>query len=98
MVHAWGAYAGEPGELAAPDELNAHGRWEFLSLWDLLAAVGGFGSGATWWQGSFQQDVAAKALDPHFADRARSMVARMEAGPGRGCGRTRRSAISSPSG
>jgi hypothetical protein len=50
MVHAWGAYAGQPGELGAADELNAHGRWEFLPLWDLLAAVGGFASGATWWQ------------------------------------------------
>jgi hypothetical protein len=98
MVHAWGAYAGEPGELAAADELNAHGRWEFLPLWDLLAAVGGFGSGATWWQESFQQDVAAKALDPHSPIAPGPWWRGWKNGPGRGCGRTRRSATSSPSG
>ena len=80
MVHAWGAYAGEPDELPAPDELNAHGRWEFLPLWELLATVGNFGSGATWWQESFQRDVAARAHDPDLAGWARSLIAQMEAG------------------
>jgi hypothetical protein len=80
MVHAWGAYAGEPGELAAPDQLNPHSRWEFLPLWDLLAAVGDFAVGGTWWQESFQENVGVKAGDPRLAGRARPLVARMEAG------------------
>jgi hypothetical protein len=82
MIHAWGAYAGTPGELPAGDELNARGRWEYLPLWDLLADVGEFSSGATWWTEDFPAKVAAKAADPRFARRARELVARMAA-PGR---------------
>lgn len=40
MVHAWGAHAGDPGDLPAADELNPRGRWEYLPLWDLLAEIG----------------------------------------------------------
>jgi hypothetical protein len=47
LVHAWGAYAGGPGELPAPDGLNPRGQWEYLPLWDLLAEVGEFATGAT---------------------------------------------------
>lgn len=39
MVHAWGAYVGDPGELPAADQLNPRGRWEHLPLWDLLAEL-----------------------------------------------------------
>lgn len=82
MVHAWGAYAGDPGELPAADELNPRGRWEYLPLWGLLAEIGDFAAGATWWAEDFPARVAAKAADPRLAGRARALVARMAA-PGR---------------
>ncbi len=79
MVHVWGAYAGEPDELAPPDGLNARGRWEYLPLWELLAAVGEFASRGSWWRESFQREVTARAEDDRFATPARSLVRRMEA-------------------
>ncbi len=81
-VHAWGAYAGDPGELPAADALNPHGRWENQPLWDLLAEIGEFAQGATWWTEDFPAKVTAKAADPQLAGRAREMLARMAA-PGR---------------
>ena len=82
MVHAWGAYAGDRGELPAADALSPRGRWEYLPLWDLLNEVGGFDGGATWWTEDFPATVAAKAADPRLAGRARALVAQMAA-PGR---------------
>ena len=48
MVHAWGASAGDPGDLPRADALNPRGRREYLPLWDLLAEIGGFAGGASW--------------------------------------------------
>jgi hypothetical protein len=79
MVHTWGAYAGDPGDVPAADRLNPRGRWEYLPLWDLLAEVGGFAEGGTWWAEDFAAKVTAKAADPQFAGRARALVARMAA-------------------
>lgn len=79
MVHAWGAHAGDPGDLPPADALNPRGRWEYLPLWDLLAEIGDFAGGATWWAEDFPAKVAAKAADPQLAGRARALVARMEA-------------------
>ena len=79
MVHAWGAHAGDPGELPAADQMNPRGRWEYLPLWDLLAEIGESATGSTWWAGDFQQKVAAKAADPKLAGRAQALVARMAA-------------------
>jgi hypothetical protein len=79
MVHAWGAYAGDEGELPAADELNPRGRWEYLPLWDLLAEIGEFGAGATWWAEDFPAKVTAKATDPQLASRARALLAHMAA-------------------
>jgi hypothetical protein len=82
MVHAWGAHAGDPGDLPAADDLNPHGRWEYLPLWSLLAEIGDFAAGTTWWAEDFPAQVTAKAADPRLAGRARALVARMAA-PGR---------------
>lgn len=82
MVHAWGAHAGDPGDLPAADVLNPRGRWEYLPLWDLLADIGDFAAGATWWAEDFPATVAAKAADPQLASRARALMAAM-AVPGR---------------
>jgi hypothetical protein len=79
MAHAWGAYAGEPGELPAADQMNPRGRWEYLPLWDLLAEIGEFATSATWWAEDFQDKVAGKAADPKLAGRAQALVARMAA-------------------
>jgi hypothetical protein len=82
MVHAWGAYAGEADELPAADSMNPRGRWEYLPLWDLLADVGEFFRGRSWWDAGFGDRVAAQAADPGLAARARALVAHMAA-PGR---------------
>ncbi|HEX4101451.1 MAG TPA: sulfotransferase [Pseudonocardiaceae bacterium] len=79
MVHAWGAYAGAPGELAPADELNPRGRWEYLPLWDLLAGIGDFAAGVTWWAEDLPAHVAVKAADPACTARAQALVARMAA-------------------
>jgi hypothetical protein len=78
MLQAWGAYLGEPGELPLGDALNPHGRLEWLPLWDLLSDIGDFASGASWWEDSFQEQVARKATDPRLSEKARGLVARME--------------------
>jgi O-antigen biosynthesis protein len=78
MVHAWGAYAGEDTDLAGADEQNPRGRWEYRPLWDLLAAVGHFDSGMSWWSAGFAEHVAAQVGDPLLACRARELLARME--------------------
>src|SRR5579859_2641379 len=79
MVHAWGAYAGDPGDLPEADELNPRGRWEYLPLWDLLAEIGDFAAGATWWAEDFPAQVTVKAADPQLAGRARALVTRTAA-------------------
>jgi hypothetical protein len=78
MVYAWGAYAGEETDLPRGDELNPRGRWEYRPLWDLLAAVGRFDAGMSWWSEGFAEHAAAQARDPVLASRARALLARME--------------------
>ena len=63
MVHAWGAYAGDLADLPEPDDLNPRGRWEYLPLWDLLAEIGGFAAGASWWDEGFGARVTAKSAE-----------------------------------
>jgi hypothetical protein len=82
MVHAWGAYAGEHDDLPLADELNPRGRWEYQPLWDLLAAVGAFDSGRSWWEPDFAEHVAAQARNPALASHARELISRMESSGG----------------
>ena len=49
MLHRWGAYAGPFEKLHKADAHAPRGYWEFLPLWDLLAELGDFDAGATWW-------------------------------------------------
>jgi hypothetical protein len=78
MVLTWGAYMGEPAELPSPDHLNPHGPFEWLPLWDFLAELGEFESGASWWEHGFQERVAAQASIPSLASGADTLIARME--------------------
>ena len=75
MVHAWGAYAGGLIDLPEADELSPRGRWEYLRLWDLLAEIGEFAAGTSWWDEGFGSRVTAKAADPRIAGQARALVA-----------------------
>ena len=79
MAHTWGAYAGDPGELPAADMLNPRGRWEYLRLWNLLADIGDFAAGATWWDEDFPAKIAAV--------RTRALARRTQAGCCLGRGR-----------
>src|SRR5581483_1474586 len=81
MIHRWGAYAGEPDELEPPSEHSPRGQWEWHPLWDLLADIGDFDDGVTWWDPAFAARVAAKARDPSYVAKARALIGRMGAGP-----------------
>lgn len=80
MVHRWGAYAGPPGKLHEADAHAPRGYWEFLPLWDLLAELGDFDAGATWWDRDFQQRTKKKAADPALRKKATELMAEMDKG------------------
>ena len=80
MVHRWGAYAGPPEKLHRADAHAPRGYWEFLPLWDLLAELGDFDAGATWWDRDFQQRTKQKAADPAFRKKATELMTEMETG------------------
>lgn len=80
MVHRWGAYAGPPDKLHKADTHAPRGYWEFLPLWDLLAELGDFDAGATWWDHDFQQRMEKKADDPAFRKKATELMTEMSKG------------------
>ena len=80
MVHRWGAYAGPSEKLHKADAHAPRGYWEFLPLWDLLAELGDFDAGATWWERDFQQRMEKKASDPAYRQKATELMAEMYTG------------------
>ena len=80
MLHRWGAYAGPPEKLHQADVHAPRGYWEFLPLWDLLAKLGEFDAGATWWDLDFQQRIEKKTTDPAFKKKATDLMAEMDKG------------------
>ena len=80
MVHRWGAYAGPSDELREADANAPRGYWEFLPLWDLLAELGDFASGATWWDRDFEQRMEEKASDPVLRAKAMELMSGMDRG------------------
>lgn len=80
MVHRWGAYAGYPEKLHKADTHAPRGYWEFLPLWNLLAELGDFEAGATWWDRDFQQRMRKKAADPASRKKAIELMATMDKG------------------
>lgn len=80
MVHAWGAYAGASENLHAADAHAPRGYWEYLPLWDLLAELGDFASGATWWDRDFQHRIANYASDPVYRTKATVLMSEMDMG------------------
>ncbi len=82
MLHRWGAYAGPSEKLHKADTHAPRGYWEYLPLWDLLAELGGFDTGAIWWDCDFQQRMENKAADPVYRKKAAELMAEMhEGGP-----------------
>ena len=80
MVHRWGAYAGPSEKLHQADVHAPRGYWEFLPLWGLLAELGEFDAGATWWDRDFQQRIEKKTTDPAFRKKATDLMAEMDKG------------------
>ena len=80
MVHRWGAYAGPPEKLHKADAHAPRGYWEFLPLWDLLAELGDFDAGTTWWDNDFQQRTVTKAADPAYRKKATELMTEMYTG------------------
>lgn len=80
MVHRWGAYTGPPEKLHSADAHAPRGYWEFLPLWDLLAELGDFDAGATWWDHDFQQRMEKKANDPATRKKATELMTEMSRG------------------
>ena len=80
MVHRWGAYAGPSEKLHKADAHAPRGYWEFLPLWDLLAELGDFDAGVTWWDSDFQQRIEKKAADPVYRKKAAALMVEMDKG------------------
>ena len=80
MVHRWGAYAGASETLHEADVHAPRGYWEFLPLWDLLAELGDFASGVTWWDCDFQQRIEDKAANPVYKTKATELMSQMYKG------------------
>ena len=80
MLHKWGAYAGPSEKLHKADAHAPRGYWEYLPLWDLLAELGEFDAGATWWDSDFQQHMKEKAADPVYREKATKLMAEMHKG------------------
>lgn len=80
MVHKWGAYTGPPEKLHKADAHAPRGYWEFLPLWDLLAELGDFDAGATWWDNNFQRQIEKKAADSAFRTKATALMTEMYKG------------------
>ena len=80
MVHRWGAYAGASETLHEADAHAPRGYWEFLPLWDLLAELGDFASGVTWWDCDFQQRIEDKAANPVYKTKATGLMSQMYKG------------------
>ena len=80
MLHRWGAYAGPFEKLHKADAHAPRGYWEFLPLWDLLAELGDFDAGATWWDSDFQQRIRKKAADSACRQKATELMAEMYKG------------------
>ena len=75
-----GCVCGSPEKLHQADVHAPRGYWEFLPLWDLLAELGDFDTGATWWDRDFQQRTKKKAADPAFRKKATELMAEMDKG------------------
>ena len=80
MVHIWGAYAGPSEKLHAADAHAPRGYFEYLPLWDFLAELGDFASGATWWDADFQQRMADRASEPGYRIKAVELMSEMDEG------------------
>jgi hypothetical protein len=78
MVHRWGAYAGEPGELTQADTRNPEGYWEYTAIWDFLVGLGDLKEGASWWDATFQARVREKLSIPSHRAKALGLVGAME--------------------
>lgn len=80
MVHRWGAYAGPSEKLHKADVHAPRGYWEYEPLWDLLAELGDFDTGATWWAPDFQHQMERNAADPVYRKKATELMAEMHNG------------------
>ena len=80
MLHRWGAYVGPSEKLHKADVHAPRGYWEYEPLWDLLAELGDFDTGATWWDHGFQQRIENKAADPVYRKKATELMAEMQIG------------------
>lgn len=78
LVHRWGAYAGELGQLGSPDAGNPQGYWEYQPMEDFLEELF-YGAGVSCWNATFKQRIWQRAAIPEIKRRAQELVARMEA-------------------
>ena len=80
MLYRWGAYAGPSEKLHKADAHAPRGYWEYEPLWDLLAELGDFDTGATWWDADFQKRMEEKATNPVYRKKATGLMAEMHKG------------------
>ena len=61
MVRRWGAYSGDAEKLRKGDEQqSAKGYMEYPPIWDVLAKLGDFAEGVSYWDASFEERIKSK--------------------------------------
>ena len=79
MVRRWGAHPGDAEPLKEGDEQQpATGYMEHPFIWDFLAKIGDFATGASYWDASFEQRIQSKLRIPQYKDEAMGLVAGMK--------------------
>jgi len=78
IVFHWGAYAGDPALLGAPDEGNPQGYWEYRPMQELVSELL-MGAGVSPWDPGFKEQVRQCAFDPRYRDKALAMISEMQA-------------------
>jgi hypothetical protein len=76
MVHRWGAYGGDPGQLSKGDDRNPRGYWESdqLSSWSEEIFRSGLKS---LWDPDFERNLLDRAADPEWLAKGRDLAGAM---------------------
>jgi hypothetical protein len=77
VVHAWGAFGGDPDQLAKGDPRNPRGYWQNHALERFCAQL--FSDiGVDYWHESFSEIVRLKASVPRYRNQALALISQMQ--------------------
>lgn len=78
VIHAWGAFGGDPAQLAKGDQRNPHGYWQNSALERFLAQLSS-DIGVDYWHESFSELARLKASVPRCRNAALALISQMQA-------------------